>query len=267
VRPDVERPRTPVGIGRLTLQADVAFKREDSAGSVERTRASVGARAEILPELALAAQASANPFDRRWGVAATIEYEPTDRLAFHLQGDSDSWALPPGAMRAGVTGRELAAGARYRRDETFEAAADLRGLALNDGNRILEGEARVQLQLAATGRWRSTLGMEAGAEGSRRPSLLYFSAPRTLSAVLVPELEHVWWRSRRYTLSDRAVLSAGLAHEDGWGLGERLALDYEQRHALWERWELMLQAGISRRRYEGTPELGWRLALGSRLRF
>lgn len=259
--------RTPVGNGRLTLQADVAFGREESAGSADRIRAKVGARAEVLPDLSLSAQASANLIDRRWGVAATIEYEPTDRLAFHLQGDSDSWALPPGAMRAGVTGKEIAASARYRRDETFEAAADLRGLALDDGNRILEGEARVQLQLAATGRWRSTLGMEAAAEGSRRPSLLYFSPPRTLSAVLVPELEHIWWRSRRYSLRDRAVLSAGLAHEDEWGLGERLALDYEQRHALWERWELMLQAGVSRRRYEGTAELGWRLSLGSRLRF
>jgi hypothetical protein len=250
------------------VSAAAAWKREGTGeDALDRRRARLGAQLRLHPDLKVQASAAAEPLQRRWGFAAEASYTPTDHLVFSLRGDSSTWSLPAGALREGHAGPELETSALYRHSELLEIETRLRGLWLDDGNRILAGAVEGRLQLHGSGHWRVMLGAETEADGSSLAQDRYFSPSLQWVAVAAPAVEHVWRRTRRYGLQDRLSLRIGLGYEAGFGVAERLRLDYEQSHAFGDVAELLLQSGLSRRHWGGVPELGWRLGLGSRVRF
>lgn len=252
----------------LVLRSGFALRREAAGPGDEaiRRRATLGARFTRNRDLAFGASVAADPLTGRWGLAADVSYERSDRSWLGARANTDAWSLPPGALRAGASGRELFATAGHSFTETLELFAELGVLSMSDGTVLPTAMAEVRQQLIARGAWRLTLALESGGATASQPQELYY-APTWLWTNLQPALEHTWRSSRSYRLEDRLSLQGGVDVVQGFGAAERLGVFYEQTHGFGDRGELVFETGLTRRFFDGVPELGWTLGLAGRVQF
>lgn len=261
--------RSPPLWKRITLGVELGTKIEGTSGSVQRRRMRVDAQATVFPGLSMTARGAMEPFAKRWGAAAAVSFQPDDHWSFGLQGDSNTWSLPPGATLYGRTGMDVDASADYRHTESFSVGARGRLLRMSDTNRIWESSARAELQLFATGYLRAVVGLDLGTQGATFLQDLYYAPKFSWSALLAPSLEHLWLRTRRYSLSHRLTLAGGIESEriPGIPITDRWRAEYQQIHRFGDTGEIILDAGLARRHYGGTPDVGAQLSLSGKLRF
>jgi len=166
-----------------------------------------------------------------------------------------------------IPGHHHTAGAGFRHSELWSVEAQGRALRLSDDNWLVDASARGELQLFATGYLRGTVSLEVLAGRASQKQDRYYAPRGTFAALLAPSLEHQWLRFRRYSLSHRLTLGGGVEHETVPGLADRWRAGYQQVLRIGDAGELVLEAGLWRRHFEGRPELGAHLSLGGRVRF
>lgn len=252
----------------LSIIGGYGWRREAAGPGSEasRHRASLGARFLWNRDLSLSAMGTADPFTGRWGLEAEAFYEPGDRSWLGLRAHTDVWSLPPGALRSGVSGRELFASGGFFADESLGLFGELGVLSMSDGTLLPVAMVEVHKRLLARGAWRTTVALDTGAATASQAQELYY-APTWAWVTAQASLDHTWTTTRAWRLEDRLSLRAGVDVVAGFGASERLGFFYEQTHTFGERGELVVDTGVTRQSFDGVPEVGWRLGLAGRLQF
>lgn len=201
------------------------------------------------------------------GASALLQWQPDDHWTLGTQVEAFSQETPLLALQAGIRADRLALSAVHAWDESRVASASVQALDFTDGNQRLAIAA--DYAAVIVDRPGTDVLLRPGLYASRntRTDAPYFNPKRDASLSLSLDVQDRIWRRYECSLVQRIVLSLAPYWQEGFGTHLAASASYEQGFAPDARSEWRYGVSLSRRYYDGDPEVALVLFLRWRQRF
>ena len=236
-------------------------------GFVERHHAGAGAELRLSDVTATAYGTYSTGELEKPGGGFTLDWQANDQLRLGLAGEIFSIGTPLRALFEDVTGNEIGGHIGYRWHESREISLSSSYLDVSDGNQRESVGLDFSQRLVDIPHFDLTGRLGAFGSTNSKQDVAYYSPERDLTATVGLLAEHVLWRSYHNGLVQAFTLDAGAYAQEGIGTDWIATVAYEHRWQFNPMTSFHYGVLLTRRVYDGDPELSVALTFGLTRRF
>ncbi len=186
-----------------------------------------------------------------FGWLTDIEYAPNDYWTLTAGYDSHTLNVPLRSRTSGVDATEADFTASYRHSELFNTLLGVSYRDFTDGNEAVAYIWNTSTALTTGAYWKTRLGTEYSVSKYSKSDVDYFSPGFVYSFMLVPMVEHTWYRRYEKALVDRLYVGAGQQWQRFFGAENIGYVRYEQDYKFSDTWNWLIGTTYSLRNYDG----------------
>lgn len=187
----------------------------------------------------------------RTGVAASVDWTPTDNWNLGATADRYAADTPLRALLNGITANEVTTRTTYTWNEARSLSVGAGFMSFSDGNRRASVDARFRQVLLAVPAFRLTGTTELYSSTNSNSNVPYYSPAADASATIGLLAEHVLWRRYEHSLSEVVTLDGGWYGERHFTGGPVGTVSYEHRWRFDPWTELRYGVSLGERMYDG----------------
>lgn len=203
----------------------------------------------------------------RAGGFGEIAFMPDDYWTFTAFHDSRIIDVPLRSKQEGTDVDQTVLSISFRLSEKFITTAGSDYRSFSDGNNSLSHFWYTDSLISTFRDWKLRIGSEAYITRNSRQDVSYFSPKETISAFLIPTIEHIWARGSDYFFMDRLSVGAGQIWQTDFGGNNGGFIRYEQDHSIRDNLSLVLGTIYSLHSYDDDDVNKWGGYINIRKRF
>lgn len=203
----------------------------------------------------------------RTGAGFSIAHQIDDVWSLQAGAQRRARDTPLQALRNNITSDRLDLGLRWRQSERRQWSISITPSHFSDGNRRQALLLRGQERLMTRPNWYLDAGVEVYATRNRRSDVPYYSPRSERSLLPTLSWHHTIAQRHDRAWTQHASVGLGGLRQQGYGGSALGVLSYGQRYRFNDVFELGGTLSASSRRYDGTREREWRIAIDLTQRF